>query len=135
VTGSIEVHILEILLSLLTAVIGSIISAFIPRLKQVIDTHLTVKQAAVAIHVVDALSTIAEAVVQDFNQRFVGEAKVNGVFSPLVAASVKKDAVAAVMSQSGALRQLGTTSLGDVEGLVGSLIEQAVLKHHIDVKS
>ena len=126
---------LEVLLSLLTAIVGSIISVSVPKLKQVIDAHLNVRQATIANHVVDGLSTIAEAVVQDFNQRFVGEAKKNGVFSPLVAASVKKDAIAAVMSQSGALGKLAVATLGDVEGLVGSLVEQAVLKHHIDVKS
>lgn len=134
-TGSIELHILESLLSLLTVVIGSLISAFVPKIKKSVDAHLTAKQALIANHVINGLATISEAVVMDFNQRIVSDAKTNGVFTPQLAASVKKDAVAAVMSQSEALRSLGTSTLGDVESLIGSLIEQAVSQHHIDVPS
>lgn len=130
-TGSVELHILESLLSLLTVVIGSLISAFVPKIKQSLDAHLTAKQALIANHVINGLATISEAVVQDFTQRIVQDAKTSGVFTPMLAASVKKDAVSAVMSQSHALSSLGTSTLGDVEALIGTLIEQAVSKYHI----
>ena len=130
-TQSIELTLLQGLLSLFVVLIGALLSAFIPKLKQMVDAHLSAKQALVANQVMDGLAKISEAVVQDFNQRVVADAKANGVFSPLVAASVKKDAVNAVMSQSGALRTLGSSTLGDVEGIIGSLIEQVVLKNHI----
>lgn len=131
--GSIELDILESLLSLLTMVVGSLLSILMPKIKLSIDAHLTAKQALIANHVMDGLGTIAEAVVQDFNQRIVQDAKKHGVFTPMLAASIKKDAVAAVMAQSQALYALGSHTLGDVESLIGSLVEQAVSKHHIDV--
>ena len=131
---SLELQILQSVLSLLVVIVGAIISAFAPKLKSTIDAHLGVRQAVIANHVIDGLSSIAEAVVQDFNQRVVSDAKKNGVFTPELAKSVKEDAIKAVTAQGSSLISLAESTLGDTTSLISTLIEQAVAKNHIDTK-
>ncbi|MCL6625303.1 hypothetical protein [Alicyclobacillus shizuokensis] len=130
--SELELKILESLLSLMTLLIGVGISALAPRLKRIVSAHADGKQAQLASHVIDGLSTIAEAVVQEFNQKVVADAKKAGVFTPALAQSIKQDAVSAVISQAGPLAALGGQVIGDIPSLVSSLVEQAVAKHHID---
>ncbi|WP_026961874.1 hypothetical protein [Alicyclobacillus herbarius] len=131
-SGELELKILESLLSLFTVLIGAGISALAPRLKRIVSAHASGKEAQLASQVIDGLSAIAEAVVQEFNQKVVSDAKKAGVFTPSLAQSVKQDAVSAVLSQAGPLLSLGEQVIGDIPGLVSSLIEQAVAKHHRD---
>jgi hypothetical protein len=130
VSGELELKILESLVSLLTILIGAGISALAPKLKRIVTAHASAKEAQLVSHVVDGLSAIAEAVVQDFNQRVVADAKKSGVFTPELAQSVKQDAVTSVLSQAGPLVSLAEQVIGDVPQLVASLVEQAVAKHH-----
>jgi hypothetical protein len=129
-TSSVELQILQAALSIIVLLVGGLISAFVPKLKKTIDTHLGLRQAAIAKHVVDGLAQIAEAVVSDFNQRVVADAKENGVFTPQLASSIKADAIEAVLQQGATLAQLGEDVLGDMRSLVSTLVEQAVLKQH-----
>ncbi|WP_067931754.1 hypothetical protein [Alicyclobacillus kakegawensis] len=130
--GALELQILESLLSLMTLLIGIGISALAPHLKRIVSAHADSKQAQLAAHVIDGLAAIAQAVVQEFNQKVVADAKKAGVFTPALAQSVKQDAVSAVISQAGPLAALGREVIGDLPSLVSSLVEQAVAKHHID---
>ncbi|WP_206922725.1 hypothetical protein [Alicyclobacillus suci] len=118
--SSVEVQILEDVISAFGLAIGGGI------------TYLTTKVVPKYIHsktaqnAIDGLANIANAVVQQFNQTVVSDAKSAGVFNAQLAAQVKKDAVAAVMLQGSNLVALAQKSVGDVESLVGALVEQAV---------
>jgi hypothetical protein len=128
---TLELQILQSVLSLLVVLVGSIISAFIPKLKATIDAHLGIRQATIVNHVIDGLASISEAVVQDFNQRVVLDAKKDGVFSKELAKSVKGDAIKAVMTHGSFLLSLSESTLSDVTGLISTLIEQSVAKNHV----
>ncbi|GMA64941.1 hypothetical protein NZD89_06035 [Alicyclobacillus fastidiosus] len=107
-----EIKIVEGLLDLLiiAVIIGLLYSR--PQIKKIVDAHLSAQQAAVANNVIDGLANIAEAVVQDFNQRIVASAKANGVFTPQLAQSVKQDAIQAVLSQGAGLISVGGEARG-----------------------
>lgn len=124
---SVELQILEGVVSLGTIVLGAAGTYLTTKVKKLVDSHLSAKNAEVANNVIDGLTSIADAVVQKFNQTVVSDAKTNGVFTPQLAQSVKKDAIAAVMTQGSALIQLGQGVIGDVQQLVASLIEQSVV--------
>lgn len=129
---STEQQIVQALLGLLSVVVTAGLGYFAPRLKTIVAAHLNANTAQVANHVIDGLGKIAQAVVQDFNQRVVSDAKAQGVFNAQLAAAVKQDAVNAVKSQGAALLALGQGSIGDVDGLIGSLVEHAVATYHVD---
>ncbi|WP_028983343.1 hypothetical protein [Sporolactobacillus terrae] len=122
------VQALTAVLSVLVVGIGALITAFVPKIKDAVDKHLGTSQANIANKVIDGLSTIAQTVVADFNQRVVADAKAKGVFTTELAASVKEDAVKAVIAQAPELIELGKSAIGDIEALIPQLIEQAVLK-------
>lgn len=122
---SIELDILQTLLSLLSLVVSAGILYIGPKLKAFIG-------AAAANMITNVLSSIVESVVNDFNQRIVAQAKADGAFTPQLAKSVKQDAIEAVLDQGGALIKLGSLVLGDVEQLVSSQIEKAVVKYKTD---
>lgn len=124
----IELQIVQGVTGLLALAVTAAISYLSPRAKRWIGSHSTAQVAGVADKVMWSLSGIAEAVVQDFNQRVVGDAKAAGTWTPALAASVKADAVKAVMDQGSQLVKLGTSVVGNVESLVGSLVEQAVAR-------
>ncbi|BBN99356.1 hypothetical protein [Sporolactobacillus terrae] len=63
------------------------------------DKHLDTAQVDIAKKVIDGLTSIAQTVVAGFNQRVVADAKAKGVFTSEFAASVKEDAVKAVIAQ------------------------------------
>jgi 3-dehydroquinate synthetase len=121
-----ETQVVQYLTGLLALIVSGVLTYLARNLKAFINSHTTAKNAAVANTVIDGLSSIAEAVVQDFNQRVVADAKKNGVFTPQLAQSVKEDAVAAVKSQGASLVALGSGVIGDVDGLIRSLVEKAV---------
>jgi 3-dehydroquinate synthetase len=123
---SMEAQIVQYLTGLLALVVSGLLTYLARNLKAFVNSHTTAKNAAIANTVIDGLSAITEAVVQDFNQRVVADAKKNGVFTPQLAQSVKEDAVAAVKSQGASLVALGSGVIGDVDGLISSLVEKAV---------
>lgn len=131
----IENQIVQAVTGLLAASVTAAIAYVSPRAKRWIATHTTAKAAGVAMTVIDGISTIADGVVADFNQRVVADAKAAGTWSPALAASVKQDAVKAVLSQGAYLVTLGQNVVGDMEGLVSSKIEQAVYKQPVSVKA
>lgn len=118
----------QILQDVSSAAVLSIGSALTYVTTKVVPKYFHSKTAQNAI---DGLASISQSVVADFNQRVVADAKKNGVFTPQLAASVKQDAVKAVMSQGSNLVKLAQKSVGDVQQLVSSLIEQAVTRDHI----
>lgn len=121
--------ILESALSLLTLLVGSAVTYLTSKSKKLVDSHLNNKQSALANNVISGLASIANAVVQEFNQKVVVDAKKNGVFTPQLALAVKEDAVLAVKSQGAALLKLGESVLGNMDALVSTLVEQAVVKN------
>lgn len=127
--NALETQVVQALLGLLMAGTTVAIGYIAPRAKRWVSTHATAKAADVATSVIDGLSAIAETVVQDFNQRVVVDAKKAGTFTPALAASVKADAVRAVLDQGSSLVGLGRSVVGNVDALVASLVEQAVANH------
>lgn len=122
------VQVLSAVLSLLVAGVGALITAFVPKIKLAADKHLSSSQADIANKVLDGLSSIAETVVADFNQRVVADAKAKGAFTSELAARVKDDAVKSVIAQAPELISLGEQAIGNIKALIPQLIEQAVLK-------
>jgi hypothetical protein len=122
------VQALTAVLSILVAGVGVLVTAFVPKIKDAVDKHLGTSQANIANKVIDGLGSIAQTVVADFNQRVVADAKAKGVFTAELAASVKDDAVKAVIAQAPELIALGKSVIGDIEALIPQLIEQAVAK-------
>ncbi len=119
---NIELNILQALLSLLSLVAAAGITYLAPQLKAFIG-------ASAANMITNVLSSIVDGVVQDFNQKVVSQAKQDGAFTPQLAQSVKQDAIEAVMSQGGVIIKLASLVLGDVEQLVSSQIEKAVVQY------
>ncbi len=97
-----------------------------PRAKHWFSAHTSAKVANVADSVITSLQSIAHTVVANLNQTVVNDAKSAGTFTPALAASVKADAVKAVLSQGSQLVALGKNVVGDIESLVPGLIESAV---------
>ncbi|MDP9729363.1 hypothetical protein FY534_13855 (plasmid) [Alicyclobacillus sp. TC] len=59
----------------------------------------------------------------------VNDAKAQGVFNAQLAQKVKQDAVQAVLEQGANLAALASKTVGNVQSLVESLVEQAVAKY------
>lgn len=123
--STVEAQILQDVSSAAVLAIGSAITYVTTK---VVPKYIHSKTAQNAI---DGLASIAQSVVADFDQRVVADAKKNGAFTPQLAAAVKEDAIKAVMSQGANLVKLAQKSVGDVQQLVSSLIEQAVTQNHI----
>jgi hypothetical protein len=128
---TIEAQITNAFVGLLTIVVTVAISYLVPRAKAALDAHLSAKTATVANTVIDGLGTISQAVVQDFNQRIVADAKAAGTWTDELGQSVKEDALAAVKSQGAALVSLGRSVGVEVAALIDSLVEQAVAGNHV----
>lgn len=122
-----EAQVVQAVLGLLSALVAWAVAYFSPKLKA--QFH-----SATAGNAIDGLGKIAEAVVQDFNQRVVAEAKANGVFNAQLGASVKAQAIAAVKDQGANLVALADKTVGNADQLVSSLIESAVASNHIASK-
>jgi len=127
----IELQVVQAILGLLAAGATWAVSYLTPRAKAWLDAHIGERNATVANLVVDGLGKIASHVVQDFNQRIVSDAKSNGAWTPQLAASVKADAVRSVLDQGSSLIEVGQSAVGNMQGLVGALVEQAVMTHHV----
>lgn len=121
-----ETIITQAISGVLTAVIAGGIGIIGPSVKRLIKAHTTAKQSAIANNVVDGLSKISESVVSDFNQRIVLDAKKSNGWTPQLAAQTKIDAVEAVKAQGAAFIDLANQSAGDLEPMIGTLIEKAV---------
>lgn len=124
---NVEAQLIQAVLAVLGMTVTSLITYFTPRLIRLVDSHIQAKHAALANDVLRGLSVIAESVVHQFNQNVVDSAKASGTFTASLGASVKRDAIQAVLSQSSALTNLGAQTLGDIETLVSSMIEHAVV--------
>ncbi|GEO26687.1 hypothetical protein AAC03nite_24720 [Alicyclobacillus acidoterrestris] len=129
---SVEAQVVNGLAGILSLVTSAGIAYVVPRVKKAIDAHVSDKTASVVNSVIDGLANIAQAVVQEFNQKIVVDAKNVGTWTPQLAQSVKADAVTAVKDQGAALVQLGQQVGVDVESLIDSLIESAVSQNHVD---
>lgn len=108
---SVEAHVVSGLAGLLSLVVSAGIAYVVPRVKQAVDAHVNDKTASVVNLVIDGLANIAQAVVQDFNQKIVANAKNAGTWTPQLAQGVKADAIAAVKAQGATLVQLDRKSV------------------------
>lgn len=129
-TSGLESQVVQALAGLLTAVVTAGVAYLAPKIKGWLAAHTASQTSAMASKVIDGLASIADSVVANFNQQVVVTAKVNGTWTPALAAQIKAEAVKAVQSQGAALVALGQTTVGDVQGLIGSLVEHAVLRHN-----
>ncbi|MCL6443640.1 MAG: hypothetical protein K6T83_09325 [Alicyclobacillus sp.] len=120
--SSVELQILEDVLSAFGLAFGAAVTY--------VTSHIVPKyvKSKTAANAIDGLAAIAQSVVQDFNQRIVNDAKAQGVFNVQLAQKVKEDAVQAVLAQGANLAALAEKTVGDVQSLVESLVEQAVVK-------
>jgi hypothetical protein len=121
-----EMAILQALLALFVTALTAGIAYLTRQAKAYLAVHASGKAAEVATTVLDGLSQIATAVVQDYNQRVVSDAKASGVWNAKFAEALKREAVQAVMDQGAALVSLAKDNVGNVEALVAALVEKAV---------
>ena len=133
ITMNLETQIVQDAMGLLSLVVTAGLAYFTPKLKTLIEHHTNAQRANVANSVINGLSNIATSVVKNFNQTVVESAKKSDGWTPLFALQVKQDAINAVKSQGAALIQLGNGVLGDVDNLVSSLVEQAVVNSKLSV--
>ena len=122
-----EQQLVDALSGLLMAVATAVVTYVSVKFRQWSAAHLSASNAATANHVIDGLGKIAEATVQDFNQRVVNDAKEYGVFTPALAAAVKADAVTAIKIQVSPLLALAGDTIGDVDNLISNLVERHVV--------
>ncbi|WP_026975763.1 hypothetical protein [Alicyclobacillus contaminans] len=129
---TIETEVVQALSGILVAAITASLAWVSNHVKAYLAAHTDAKIAETASNAVDKLQQIAEAVVEDFNQKIVADAKANGVWNKNLADTVRKEALQAVLDQgaafAGVLKSAGT----DVEGLVLSFINSYVRAHHIE---
>lgn len=123
---TVETQVVQALGGLLVLGVTTALGYLAPHAKAWFKAHTSAKVAATATQAIDGLSTIAQSVVADLNQRVVADAKTHGVWNAQLAQQVKYDAVQSVMSQGGALVALASKTVGNVQDLVSSLIEKAV---------
>lgn len=126
IVSNVRVYLIAALVLLAVYAVGYGVIILAPRAKHWFSAHTSAKVANVADSVITSLQSIATTVVADLNQRIVNDAKAAGTFTPALAASVKADAVKAVLSQGSQLVALGKNVVGDIESLVPGWIEQAV---------
>lgn len=126
-----ETQIVQALGGLLVAFVTGWIGYLAPKVKKWVGAHTNAKTAATATTAINGLSTIAQNVVADFNQRIVSDAKNNGVWNAQLAQQIKHDAVQSVMSQAGNLTSLASATAGNVQDMVSSMVEQAVAANHL----
>jgi hypothetical protein len=128
---SIESQFVEALSGLLYASATAGIAVITPKIKDFVKAHTKEKTVTVAFNALDGLAKIAQSVVTDFNQRIVANAKANKAmqaWTPELAKQIKKDAVAAVLSQGSCFIKLFDKTSEEMVPLISVLIEQAVSK-------
>lgn len=125
---SLETQFVQALSGLLYASATAGIRVITPKIKGFLEYHITAKKMTVAYDVLNGLSRISESVVSDFNQRVVNDVKGKGGWTPQLAQQVKRDATSAIKSQGSPFIKLLEKTLGDVEPLIATLIEQTVAK-------
>jgi hypothetical protein len=130
---TVEGQILQAITGLFMMGIVSGIGYLVPKTKQWMNAHTSAKTTLAANSAIDGLSKIAEATVHKLNQTIVTETKQHGVWNPQLAQQIKSDAVQSVMAQAGNLVALAEGSVGNVQDLVDTLVEQAVAKNRISV--
>lgn len=130
---TLQTQIVQDLAGLLMAVVTAGMGYLGVKAKAWLHSHTNAQVAATGNSVIDGLSKIVDSVVQDFNQTIVNPAKSNGTWNASIGAQVKQDAIAAVKSQASNLLALGQSTLGNVDSMIGSLIEQFVAKHKLTV--
>ena len=132
---ALQTQIVQDLAGLLMAVVTAGVGYLGVKAKAWLHSHTNAQVAATGNSVIDGLSKIVDSVVQDFNSTVVNDAKLKGSWTPAMGAQVKQDAIAAVKSQASNLLALGQSTLGNVDSMIGSLIEQFVAKHKLTVTS
>lgn len=125
---SFETQFVQALSGLLYAAATAGIGIITPKIKKLIESHTTAKNATIANDAIDGLTKIVESVVSDFNQRIVTDVKAKGGWTPELAEQIKNDAIDAVKEQGAAFIKLSGQTANDVEALISTLIEQAVSK-------
>lgn len=125
---NIETQLVQAFTGLLSVALTAGIGIITPKIKKFIETHTTAKTAKVANDVVDGLAKVSEAVVADFNQRIVTDVKAKGGWTPELAVQTKLDAIAAIKSQGSAFIALTKKTESELEPLISTLIEQAIVK-------
>jgi ribosome-binding protein aMBF1 (putative translation factor) len=129
---SFEIQLVQALGGLLSVTATAAIGAITPKIKKLIESHTTAKNATIANDSIDGLSKIVESVVSDFNQRIVTDVKAKGGWTPELAQQIKNDAIDAVKEQGVAFIKLSGQTAKDVEALISTLIEQAVSKAKVN---
>ena len=127
----IQTQVVQDLAGLLAATVTAGVAYLSVKAKAWLHAHTNAQVAATGNSVVDGLSKIVDSVVQDFNSTVVNDAKLNGTWTAAMGAQVKQDAIAAVKSQASNLLALGQSALGNVDSLIGSMIEQFVANHKL----
>ena len=129
----IQTQVVQDLAGLLAATLTAGVAYLSVKAKAWLHAHTNAQVATTGTSVVDGLSKIVDSVVQDFNSTVVNDAKLNGTWTAAMGAQVKQDAIAAVKSQGANLLALGQSTVGNVDSLIGSLIQQFVTKHKLVV--
>ncbi|SFI02154.1 MULTISPECIES: hypothetical protein [unclassified Bacillus (in: firmicutes)] len=125
---TLETQVVQALGGILCAAITTGIGVLTPRIKSYIQAHTDAKTATVVVDSLNTLNKITESVVADFTQRMVLDVKTKGGWTPELANQVKANAVSAIKEQGAQLIPLLEKEVGNVEKLIESTIEQAVLK-------
>jgi hypothetical protein len=125
---SFETQFVQTLGGLLSVTATTAIGIITPKIKKLIESHTSAKNATIANDALDGLTKIVESVVSDFNQRIVADVKSKGGWTPELAAQTKLDALAAVKAQGASFIAFVGKSKEEAESLISTLIEQAVAK-------
>ena len=130
---TLQTQIVQDLAGLLMAFVTAAVGYLGVKAKAWLHSHTNAQVAATGNSVIDGLSKVVDSVVQDFNSTVVNDAKLKGTWTAAMGAQVKQDAIAAVKSQAANLLALGQSTVGNVDSLIGSLIQQFVEKHKLTV--
>lgn len=122
-----------LLISALSGLLLTFTRAGFKKLEEIISLHLSTPDASKVNSFLEVLDRMTESVVQDANSRVVIGLKSQGLFTPEVAAAVKKTAVQDVIKNLGDLHQFGLDALGPLENIVGQFVEKHVLGYKSQV--
>lgn len=125
---SIETQFVQALGGLLCATATAGIGVITPKIKKLIVSHTTAKNATIANDALDGLTKIVESVVTDFNQRVVTDVKAKGGWTSELADQIKNDAIDAIKEQGASFIKISGQSGKEIESMISTLIEQAVSK-------
>jgi hypothetical protein len=125
---SFETQLVQALGGLLSITATTAIGIITPKIKKLIESHTTAKNATIANDAIDGLTKIVESVVSDFNQRIVTDVKSKGGWTPELAGQIKNDAIDAIKEQGVSFIKISGQSGKEIDSMISTLIEQAVAK-------